>query len=252
MKKNFIYMAAVAIMLLFSWTAYAKIVFSTSVTDIAVGITNDFMALDINGNGKSEAPMQTPVTVRETLGAVDKNGVQRVTRIDTFKYLIFDPLTGRTLRTLAQTSHILRLDVPAATPFFNEQQGQGIITAGPQRYFVHMVAGTTGGIPAPLLLKGTPYSEASLSVIIYNGKTGAVVKRFTLQSNRTLQLLADECRFTDINGITYFVERYLVRGTAIPGPPPFVQRERLLVKIWNTTHTRLIRQYIKTKVVVVR
>jgi len=246
--KIIAHIAAVALMFVLSGSACAKIIYAsgTANTEISLGFSNDVGYLDVNGDGKADSFNGRLVErIRDTFGAPDAKKIVRHTVVNSRVIAYYNPLTGALIGKSTMLTHILRFDENNAfRGAASLDQGIGIFTVGAKRYFTQLRGAESAFIPDPLLI-GTPYIDASLSVVIFNTKTGASVKRFTIQSNATWRLLPGECRFADINGVTRFIERYAKRDTAVPPAPPFVTRNPLLVKVWNATHTVLIKQFIQ-------
>jgi len=206
------------------------------------------VSLDMNGDGKVDSTSDRRVTRDiDRFGTPDANNIVRHTQIHSSVFAYYNPLTGALLGQTALVSHVLRFDEDNAnrnTAYID--RGIGIFTVGANRYFTDMRGAQSAFIPAASLLIGTPYIDASLSVVIINLQTGATVRHFSIYSNATWQLLPGECRFADINGVTHFIERYERRDTAVPPPPPNITHNPLLVKVWNATHTVLVKQFIQS------
>jgi len=251
MKKNIIYIMAVAMVLLAAGPANAKILKATGTanTDITLGFSNDFIFFDIDGDGLLDRPGNTLNLIRDTFSLPDAKNVVRNTHIETQAWGLFDPLTNVKRKQTARATIVVRIDQDATFPFLYTDDGFGVFTVGPNRYFTKMT-GAMSSLPFPLL-RGTPYIDAAIAVVIINAKTGALVKSFTTSSTSVWQLLPYECRFADINGATHFIERFVQRDTA-PLVPPFVKRTKILNRIWNAAHTTLIKQYVHVVTDVVR
>lgn len=229
-------------------TASAKVIYATaSATEIAMSFSNDNAIIDVDGNGTGDMPGVYYNRTRDTIGVVDVKGVARVNHVETLMFQTHNPLTGALIARTKANSHVLRYDVDAASPWnVYMNWGMGIFTVGANR-FITDVMGVESWLPVAFpLLRGTKYIDAAFSVIIFNAKTGVAVKRFSITSSSVWQLIPSECRFADINGVTYFIEKYEARPKAAPGPGRIVSR--ILTKIYNYNHTVLVKQFVKTHI----
>jgi len=251
MKKNIIYIIAAAMMFFVAGPANAKIIIATGTanTDITLGFSNDFIFFDVDGDGLLDRPGHILALTKDTFGPPDAKNVVRQTHIETQSWGLFDPLTNVKRKQTARATTLARIDQDATFPNIYIDDGLGIFTVGANRYFVKM-QGAESFLPFPLL-RGTPYIDAAISVVIFNAKTGALVKRFTTSSTGTWQLLPGDCRFADINGVTHFIELFMLRDKT-PIVPPFVKHTQILNRIWNATHTTVIKQYVHVVTEVVR
>jgi len=228
-------------------TASAKVIYATaSATEIALGFSNDNAIIDVDGNGTGDMPGVYYNRTRQTIGVADVKGVARVNHVETLMFQTHNPLTGALIARTKANSHVLRYDVDAAFWNVNMSWGMGIFTVGANRFLTDLQGVETWLPVAYPLLRGTKYIDAALSVIIFNAKTGAAVKRFSISSSSVWQLIPSECRFADINGATYFIEKYEARPKAAPGPGPIVSR--ILTRIYNYNHTVLVKQFVKTHI----
>lgn len=227
-------------------TASAAVVFSTanSNTEIAASFSgNDIAITDINGDGYSDRGIPTFESYAEVAGAPDVSNIQRITVSNKKRFALTDPLNGKLLLKVQPMNFPLTYDVDVANPWnFAMDSGLGVFTSGSKRFFVFMTA-VESWLPVPLL-SGTTYIEGALSVAVADAVTGAKVAEFTVTSNSTWWLAPFESRFIDINGKTYFQERFIKRYTTPPAPGATVIEEHQF-NLWNFKHTKLIKSYIR-------
>lgn len=248
--KKIISILAVAMLLLCSASASAQIVLSGSGnTEIGAFGFSNVNTFDANGDGKTDLLTQLFGRARDVVGAPDAKGISRNTHSESDVFGLIDPLTGRVILKSKGLTHILRYDAPSTAAGFIFINGNGgIFTSGAARYLVDIQSVDTG-FQVPFI-KGTKYIDAAMSVVIINVKTGAFVKRFVLQSNPTWYLNIRETRFADVNGVTRFIEHWDRRPVTLPVPvpgKPSVDKVQTLVKIWDATHTKLIKQFFTSR-----
>jgi len=198
--------------------------------------------IDINGDGREDLfndSLQKDVIVS---GKPDAKRISKISESYTVVTEVHNPLTGAVVMKFQRATHHLTYHQPQWGGNWT-MGGGGLFSVGAKRYAVDLMGvNQWGAVP---MLAGSRYIDAALSVIIFDARTGKIARQFTIASNPRWSLDTFQSHFVDVKGTTFFMEAYQKRPAKAPAPGKKTQitHDVRLIKVWNATHTKLIKQY---------